>query len=692
MITFKVAKKYVDKGWPVFPVILTLDGEGKVSKKPAVAWREYQERLPNMEELHQWFDPGKYNGIGLATGKLSQVIVVDSDTITDTLDSPFVVKTISGGHHYYFRWTREMRNDVKIEGQKLDFRGDGGFVVLPPSALGEQKYIWEKATDLTNLKPLPDELMKKLSVKNTQTDRKLPMTQGDDLPRVEGIGTRNQTAAEVAGMILSNMATKLWETVGWTAFKEWNNTHVTPPLDQKELQSTWESIVKTESRNHPDRAQSTAARVYTPIHTSEFSAVSLERQDIPFTAASQKDQFSAVNSFKRLDALNAAESDTEWIWNGYLAKGYITLFSALWKVGKTTLLLHLLKAMQENRTFAGRATSLVKVAILSEESENIWCLRRDNFKLELPVWVAASPIRRKLNYNEWCDLITQTAQVCKNEKIELLIIDTLPTFWNVDNENDASKVQSALLPLNALRDNNIAVLLIHHFRKGGGEEGTAPRGSGALSGYADILMEFTRMPGETESKKRVLKCLSRFDEPPEKVVIELSGDNEEYKVIGTQFEVARESKLKQVEAVLATIPGGATVTEIRDKWPNEDIPAERSIRNYLSDLDIQKRAKIIGVKMTGTKKTPIWDIGSNMAEERQDINVSMDEPFRSPDSNLKTAENAPKNGHRKEDDFPQREKCDHPKSQLSIIDNCVHCSCGATWPEELTKQFTILNV
>ena len=52
MITYKLAKEYLDNGWSIFPVNLSLDPEGKVQKKPAIAWREYQERLPTDEELH----------------------------------------------------------------------------------------------------------------------------------------------------------------------------------------------------------------------------------------------------------------------------------------------------------------------------------------------------------------------------------------------------------------------------------------------------------------------------------------------------------------------------------------------------------------------------------------------------------------------------------------------------------------
>lgn len=250
MITYARARIYVDRGWPVFPVALSLDKDGKVQKKPIVPWREYQERLPTDKELHQWFDSEKVNGIGLATGKLPRVVVVDADTIVDSISSPLVVKTISGGRHYYFRWTKELRNEAKIEGQPLDIRGDGGFVVLPPSSLGARAYEWEKEIDPMFLNPLPDEILKKLSVKSPISEYKPAMKQGDDLPFATE-GERNHVATQVAGILVAGMNPKLLDTAGWSAFQDWNCTHVTPPLDERELRVTWESIVLTDARNYP---------------------------------------------------------------------------------------------------------------------------------------------------------------------------------------------------------------------------------------------------------------------------------------------------------------------------------------------------------------------------------------------------------------------------------------------------------
>src|SRR5262249_24746943 len=47
--------------------------------------------------------------------------------------------------------------------------------------------------------------------------------------------------------------------------------------------------------------------------------------------------------------------EAKWVWHGYLARSSITLFSALWKAGKTTLLAHLLRALAGPGRFCGLA-------------------------------------------------------------------------------------------------------------------------------------------------------------------------------------------------------------------------------------------------------------------------------------------------------------------------------------------------
>lgn len=248
MITFEQAKFYTDLGWSVIPVMLTLEN-GKIQKKPAIAWREYQQRFPTDEELHRWFDTPRYNGIGLITGRISGVVVVDVDAIDkEGFDSPMTARTISGGWHVYYKWEEEIRNDAGIDDKPLDFRGDGGFVVLPPSSLGEQTYSWVKQ-DLDDLPVLPQGIKSLLKIRKHQATKepvKLENNTLTGLPRATE-GNRNNTASQVAGIICANVSKRLLPLVGYSLFQNWNQTLCTPPLDEGELQSVWSSIYQAET-------------------------------------------------------------------------------------------------------------------------------------------------------------------------------------------------------------------------------------------------------------------------------------------------------------------------------------------------------------------------------------------------------------------------------------------------------------
>jgi hypothetical protein len=57
------------------------------------------------------------------------------------------------------------------------------------------------------------------------------------------------------------------------------------------------------------------------------------------------------------------------------------------------------------------------------------------------------------------------------------------------SENQADAMLEALLPLQRLTRRGLAILLLHHPRKQPAAGGMAARGSGALTGFADILVE-----------------------------------------------------------------------------------------------------------------------------------------------------------------------------------------------------------
>jgi len=136
MVTYNDAKKLVDMGLNVIPL-------NEKTKIPALSsWEEYQHRMVKDEELHKWFDDGKKN-IAVICGKVSgNLVVIDFDNL-DIL--PFLSKDISvlqketitvrtgKGLHIYFRVDEKYTQTRRFENLKVDIKGEGGYVVAPPS-------------------------------------------------------------------------------------------------------------------------------------------------------------------------------------------------------------------------------------------------------------------------------------------------------------------------------------------------------------------------------------------------------------------------------------------------------------------------------------------------------------------------------------------------------------------------------
>ena len=115
-------------------------GDGKV---PALAWREFQDRLPTDQDLARWFSRVPMN-LAVVTGAISGVVVVDADSqdalrwcVRHLPRTPWQTATSRGFHLWYRYPGVRVPNRARIETRDgrlaLDVRGDGGFVVGPTS-------------------------------------------------------------------------------------------------------------------------------------------------------------------------------------------------------------------------------------------------------------------------------------------------------------------------------------------------------------------------------------------------------------------------------------------------------------------------------------------------------------------------------------------------------------------------------
>lgn len=268
----------------------------------------------------------------------------------------------------------------------------------------------------------------------------------------------------------------------------------------------------------------------------------------------------------------------DWLWPGYLARGSITLLTGLWKAGKTTLLTYLFRDLFRGGGLV-EAPIDVPILLLSEESDSMWRERCARLNLSAFIFLVKRTEYTRPKEHDWIAQVEQLNALVDEHGAGVVVIDTLPSFWPVLNENDASEVIDALTPLRGLTEKGVAVLLIMHPRKGDGEQATATRGSGALPGFVDTIVELRRHDQQSSTDtRRTLKAFGRFPDTPAEAVIELKDDG--YINLGGVVGVRREDLDQTIRATLND--AGMTYEEVRDGWPTEPKPGETTLRAALN--------------------------------------------------------------------------------------------------------------
>ena len=265
--------------------------------------------------------------------------------------------------------------------------------------------------------------------------------------------------------------------------------------------------------------------------------------------------------------LRAQEESARWLWHGYLARGEVTLFSALWKAGKTTFLAHLLRAFQSGGSFCGQCVRPARVLYVTEEGEPRWAARRQALGLGDHVSFLVRPFRYKPDFAGWLTFLAYLGELVELNPIDLIVLDTVGKLWPVRDENDACQVEAALMPLHALTEQGVALLPVHHLSKGDGLQATGTRGSGALTAFPDTIIEMRRYsPADHKDRRRVLTGYGRWDATPAEAVVELLEDGSGYQVHGDRQEVQASALKRALFALLPDEPPGFSDEDIRVRW------------------------------------------------------------------------------------------------------------------------------
>jgi hypothetical protein len=166
----------------------------------------------------------------------------------------------------------------------------------------------------------------------------------------------------------------------------------------------------------------------------------------------------------------------------------------------------------------------------------------------------------------WPELIG--AAVAEAERIgaALLVVDAL-SFWSSLAEGqarDAGAMQAVMDAPGAATRAGLAVLLVHHVRKGGGDGGEAVRDSSAIVGAADVVVEMERGEDSPPNERRLV-AMSRWPWTPSVLVVDRDPATATWRVIGEAEDRGQAAGLHWCERLLEALPGdepGVTEAEL----------------------------------------------------------------------------------------------------------------------------------
>jgi hypothetical protein len=249
----QAAIRLAEKGMAIIPC--------KAQGKVAVIKRWQEDATTDPEIIKAWWNGWPSANIAVATGRKSGVLALDVDmkhgkngeAELRALEQkhgplPATVESVtpSGGRHLWFRMPEQaISNSVEKIAPGLDLRGDGGYVLVPPSYVvedyGAGSYTWS-VDSASEFADAPQWLIDLACPPVSQLDVRRPTEHWKRIAKGVPAGTRNVSAASLCGYLLRrgiDPETTLSLMLGWDLL-------CTPPQGPEAILATVESVLAKE--------------------------------------------------------------------------------------------------------------------------------------------------------------------------------------------------------------------------------------------------------------------------------------------------------------------------------------------------------------------------------------------------------------------------------------------------------------
>jgi hypothetical protein len=536
----KAALDYARRGWPVFPC-------SPATKQPLTP-NGYKDATTDEAVIRRLWRRHPTAMIGVAMGKVSGVWCLDLDApkkrkrpdgsefwtpdgreswnallLSEQVTCPITHThdTAGLGQHLVFRWRddRPVSNSPGLlKGTGIDVRGEGGYIVVPPSVNAEGKmYHVAEPENFFKFADAPEVLYEQIAKKRTtQPDDLLTISQQAVALVKEPVGRfaeyadhnvhdRNKSYAEAA---LRKEADKLANTT----------------LDRNiELNNAAFSLGGLVKAGALDAGKVTDALIAASVangfdgeHGRKATEGTIKSglTDAPLRKLplSDSDCISALSIDGSEPADGAKKKPFEIFWHGvdygraarpWLAKTLIPeqgagLMSGQWGTAKTFVAMDLAGCVMTGKPFAGReidrpgGTLFIAAEGGGEVSIRLNAMvDKHGTDGALPfAWIEDTPdLKSDTSYRDLVEAAVGIGEQIKAKfsvDLVLIIVDTMSAAANWKDHNDAAEGQLVMNRLNELgRATGAFVLAVDHFGK---DASTGTRGTSAKEAAADVVL------------------------------------------------------------------------------------------------------------------------------------------------------------------------------------------------------------
>ncbi len=310
------------KDWAMYYQMcgLSIIPVGKNKKPLILSWKKYMDERASLAQVVEWWDMWPEANPAVITGRISGIVALDLDKKHNRTSKEFSIPTTAcaksgnGGEHFFFRYPENshVKSGSAILGDGVDIRGDGGYILLPPSVNETGGlYEWIITLELQEFLAEMPEWLKKVTISNSIDKRWLSGKDG------VSEGSRNETATSMAGKIISSTPAELWESIGWEHLKIWNQKCV-PPMVEKELRGIWENIIRLHIQGEDLRSHEIFEE---QVDTSEFQEMSIKEVCKILESTIKKDDENKIVTFLSMLATYTEDAQMNLFFNAPSSTG-----------------------------------------------------------------------------------------------------------------------------------------------------------------------------------------------------------------------------------------------------------------------------------------------------------------------------------------------------------------------------------